>query len=96
MNLHDQIMNLPCKVPADFSISEHDPARYAYQAGHRDARRAAADLIGQKPLICARWWAAGWTRFTAVRGENLTALIRDYRAYLRLERESQNISGEGA
>ncbi len=40
-DLHNEIMNLPCKVPADYDIKQ----RLAYKVGHRDARHAAAELV---------------------------------------------------
>lgn len=43
--LHGRIMNLPCRVPT------HDGVPYtfdsAYKLGHRDARHAAAELVGE-------------------------------------------------
>ena len=42
MSLHEQIMNLVCTLPE--SASEWPNYGFGYKAGHRDARRAAAEL----------------------------------------------------
>lgn len=44
-DLHNTIMNLPCAAPKEYDINQ----RLAYQAGHRDARHAAADLANAPP-----------------------------------------------
>ena len=43
MNLHGQIMNLPCRDD-DALNAEYSDRRIAYKHGHRDARHAAAEL----------------------------------------------------
>lgn len=42
MSLHNEIMNLPCKVDA-YTRLRHD-TEIAYKEGHRDARHVAAEL----------------------------------------------------
>ena len=42
-DIHSQIMNLRCEIPADI---KHEPEkRMLMKVGHRDARRAAAELV---------------------------------------------------
>lgn len=44
-SLHAAIMNLPCDNEA--TDAEYPSQRYAYKAGHRDARHAAAELANE-------------------------------------------------
>jgi hypothetical protein len=57
--LHQQIMNIPCKVAPGYS----DKYRTAYQFGHRDARHAAAELVAAHQSDMA-------TELSACREEN--------------------------
>ena len=45
MNLHNEIMNIPCETgdPRLMSMAE-EANQYQYREGHRDARHAAAEL----------------------------------------------------
>ena len=51
MNLHRQIMNLPCDDQKD-GIELKDTL-LAYRQGHRDARQAAADLANDADAVIA-------------------------------------------
>jgi hypothetical protein len=42
-DLHQQIMNIPCRVPLTYA--NHAIRTRAYEIGHRDARHAAAELV---------------------------------------------------
>lgn len=43
--LHQRIMNLPCEIPtADIETEEE---LFGYETGFRDARHAAAELVGE-------------------------------------------------
>jgi len=43
MNLHNEIMNLPCPAPREL-IAQQGQHNLCYKFGHRDARHAAAEL----------------------------------------------------
>jgi len=43
MNLHDEIMNIPCDNPTDWELCGKGQD-HAYRVGHKHARHAAAEL----------------------------------------------------
>lgn len=49
MNLHAQMMNLPCNVPAAYARGGADEA--VYKIAHRDCRYAAAELALEAAAI---------------------------------------------
>lgn len=50
--LHNAIMNLPCTYTNEvaWDSSDRDKAKNSYLEGHRDARHAAAELVGSTAL----------------------------------------------
>ena len=47
-DLHNAIMNIPCRIPQDLGIADIPISNSAYRIGHRDARHAAAELASEK------------------------------------------------
>lgn len=48
-DLHDQIMNIPCKITDEMFLNK--ASRLLYKDGHRDARHAAAELALSAPTV---------------------------------------------
>lgn len=52
MNLHDNIMNIPAKLPSE--LDKAASVTEAYKIGHRDARHAAAEMANDADEVIAQ------------------------------------------